>query len=240
MELKPKLIKLIQHAYQEEQTFVDKLSEQERSAQGESDQWAPKDVINHLAGWKLRLADNLEAAANGGTPVRYDNYLEINDQEFEDFRDRPWSEIWDRAGEAQQALLAQIEARDEETLRGTDTLPWQGELPLWRYFVGTGYVHSLAMHLAPLYIARGDAVYSTKLAEEAVPQLLALDDAADWHGVVHYNLACQYAQTDEKEKAIQQLRQAFELNSNLIEGSKQDSDLASIHQDPAYLALCAQ
>lgn len=240
MDLKPKLIELVQHAYQEEQTFIGKLSDEERSALGESDQWAPKDVINHLAGWKLRLADNLIAAAGEGTPVRYDNFLEINDQEFEEYRDKPWSEISARAAEAHQKLLEQIESRSEETLKGTDTLPWQEDRPLWRYFVGTGYVHTISMHLGPMYAERGINEHSTKLAEEAAQQLLTLDDGANWQGVVHYNLACHYALTGEKEKAIGKLEQAFELNSGLIENSKQDPDLASLQEEPAYLAMCAQ
>jgi hypothetical protein len=135
--------------------------------------------------------------------------------------------------------MEQIESRDEATLKGTDTLPWQEDRPLWRYIVGTGFIHSVTIHLGPMHHARGDAAHATKVAEETGPQLLALDDSPDWQGVVIYNLACEYALSGKKAKAIQQLAKAFELNAGLIENSKQDTDLASLQAEPAYLALCA-
>jgi hypothetical protein len=41
----------------------------------------------------------------------------------------------------------------------------------------------------------------------------------------------------EKEKAIERLKQALDLNPELTEWSKEDPDLASIREEPECLAL---
>jgi len=69
MELKSKLVALIERASQEEQALFAKLSEEERAVRGEPDRWSPKDVIAHLAAWRGRMAENLAAAARGETLV---------------------------------------------------------------------------------------------------------------------------------------------------------------------------
>ena len=243
MELKSKLVELIEHAFKEEQALFDSLSEDERSVAGEADRWSPKDVIAHLAGWKARLAENLTAAAGGGTPVRYDGYDHfeaVNAREFEEKRDWSWSKVLEEAAEACQRLVEQVEARSEGELRGTETLPWQEDRALWRLIVGNGYIHPVAMHLSPIYIKRGEKRYATELQEEAANLLWELDESASWQGVVRYNLACHHALVGETERAIEELGRALELNPGLTEWSKEDSDFASIREEPGYLALYAE
>ncbi len=240
MELESKLIELIERAFQEEQILVDKLSEDERSVVGEPDCWSVKDVIVHLAGWKTRLAKNLAAAASGGTPVQYEDFEAVNAQEFEENRDRPWPEVMEMASEAHRLLVEQVEARDEDELRGTETLPWQGDRPLWRYIAGTGYTHAMTMHLGPIYVERGEKEYATKMQEEAAKLAVELDVNKDWQGVVQYNLACHYASIGETAKAIESVGQALELSPALVEWSKQDPDLAPIREEPGYQALYSE
>jgi tetratricopeptide (TPR) repeat protein len=240
MELKAKLIELVERASAEEQALLAKLSEDERSAPGRPDRWGPKDVMVHLAGWKARLAENLAAAASGGKLERYDDYLAVNAREFIEYQHRPWPEVLERAAEARRQLIEQVQARSEAELRGTQTLPWQGDRPLWRYVVGNGFIHPIAMHLAPMLVERGEQAYATELQEQAARLLGELDESKDWQGVVRYNLACHYALMGETHSAIEKLAQAFELNPTLVQASKQDSDLVSIRDEPGYRALCAE
>ncbi len=237
MELKSKLIGLIEHACKEERALFARLSEDERSVRGEPDRWSPKDTIAHLAAWKGRLAENLAAAARGETPVRYEDFETVNARDFEENRDRPWSEILERAAEVCQQLAEQVEKRNEAELRGTETLPWQEDRPLWRVIVGTGHMHPIAVHLEPVLIERGEKEYATELRKEAAELLSELDESQNWQGLVRYNLACHYALAGEAETAIEKLQQALELNPELTEWSKEDSDLASIREEPGYVAL---
>jgi tetratricopeptide (TPR) repeat protein len=237
MELKSKLIELIEHTSQEEQALFARLSEDERAVRGEPDRWSPKDTIAHLAAWKTRLAEDLAAAARGETPVRDEDFEVVNARVFELNRDRSWSEILEEAAKASQQLVEHVERTSEAELRGTETLPWQGDRPLWRVMVGTGTIHPLAMHLGPLLIERGEKEYATQLQEEAAKLLSELDESQSWQGTVQYNLTCHYALAGETETAIGKLREALELNPELTEWSKEDADLASLREEPGYKAL---
>ncbi len=126
------------------------------------------------------------------------------------------------ATEARRQLVEQTEARSEDDLRSTETLPWQGERPLWRLIVGSGYSHSIAMHVGPIYIERGEQEYATELQEKTTKLLWELDEDESWQGVVRYNLACHYALIGETERTIEELGQALELNPGLVEWSKKD------------------
>jgi tetratricopeptide (TPR) repeat protein len=184
------------------------------------------------------MAEDLAAAARGETPVRDEGFEAVNTRIFEENRDRSWSEILDEAVEACRRLVEQVEKTSEAALRGTETLPWQGDRPLWRVIVGNAYIHPLAMHLGPMLIERGEKEYATELQEKTAKLLSELDDSQSWQGLVRYNLACHYALAGETETAIERLREALELNpAELTEWSKEDSDLASIREEPGYISL---
>lgn len=236
MEFKHRLIKLLERAREEERSLLERLPEEERAALGELNHWGPKDVVGHLADWNERLAANLAAGARGESPVAYPNYLEVNDQGFLEHREKPWTAVLEWAEVAHRHLAEQVEQRGEAELRGT--APWPEGQTVWQRVIGTGYVHSIQMHLCPAYLERGDGAYADALQEEAARLLVGLDEGPAWQGTVRYNLACHYALTGRKEAAIIKLGEALALNPGLREWSQQDTDLDCLRQEPGYLALC--
>lgn len=60
---------------------------------------------------------------------------------------------------------------------------------------------------------------------------------ANWPGANYYNQACIYALSGKSPAAIEALGEALRLEPQLIEWSKQDSDLASLRDEPGYMAL---
>lgn len=236
MEIKPKLIALIERGCEQEQALFASLSEDERAVKGKPDRWSPKDVIAHLAAWKTRMADNLAAAARGEAPVRYDDFEETNARDFEAYRDEPWPKILEKATTACRQLVEQVEQRSEAELRSAELLPSQEDRPLWRSIAGNSYMHPL-MHLSQIYAERGGVEFATEMQKEAARLLAELDESQTWQGVVRYNLACHYALVGERQEAIAGLQEALELNPGLTEWSKEDPDFASIRREPGYAAL---
>lgn len=55
-----------------------------------------------------------------------------------------------------------------------------------------------------------------------------------------YNMACFYAKLDYSERALTALSEALQLRPSLTEWAKQDSDLASLHNNPDFQTLCQQ
>ena len=106
----------------------------------------------------------------------------------------------------------------------------QLDRPLWRRVTVDAGIHPV-LHYAEFARRRGRGASATQWMEGLSPLLLAVDPAAEWHEVVHYNMACHYAQTGMSDKALDSLRAALELSPGLGEWSRQDSDLAALHED---------
>jgi tetratricopeptide (TPR) repeat protein len=236
MEIKAKLFDLLQCAYEEERTFFASLSDDECSAIGTPECWSVKDVVAHVAEWKARVGQRLAAARRNETPPKYDDIDEANAEIFEQYCNQSWDDVLEALERAHGELVEQTRAMPESDLVDTERFPWQDGRPLWRSIVGSGYSHSV-QHLAQLYIERGQRDYATRIQETAAELLASLDDSPDWQGVTIYNLACHYALSGEREKAIAKLGEALQLNPDLTEWSKQDPDFASIREEPAYRSL---
>jgi len=236
MDLKAKLVGLLQHVHAEEQAFVARLTEIERSAEGRPDCWAAKDALAHLAEWKARMAARLTAAATGGTPATYDDIDHANAEIFEKYHSLSWGEIIAASEKAQASLLESMQALPESDLIDAQRFPWLRGQPLWRGIAGNGCSHPLS-HLAEFLVKRGDDDLAAGLQETAAAALAELDESPDWQSVTTYNLGCYYAIAGQKEQAIAKLKEALQLNPDLKEWAKQDPDLVSICQDPGFQAI---
>ncbi len=236
MKIKAKLVDLLQRAQEEERVFVAGLSDDERSATGAPERWSAKDVVAHLAEWRARTVASLAAARRGVPAPTYDDIDEANAEILQRYRDEPWEDVLRKSESAYSQLIEHVQAMTEDELADTQRLAQQNGRPLWRIIVGNDYSHPIA-HLAQFYAERGDRGYATLLQETAAQLLASLGDSPRWQGTVIYNLACHYALIGEKEKAITKLSEAFQLYPDLVEWSKQDSDLVSIREEPAYRSL---
>jgi tetratricopeptide (TPR) repeat protein len=239
MDVKAKLIGLLETAHREERTYIGKLTEAERCSAGAADSWSPKDTVGHLAEWKKRMAERLQATAEGKTPPRFEDTDKENAAIFRQYHAMGWEEVIQASERAHSALLQQLQALTEADLFDPNRLAWQPGQPLWRGIAGSGYSHPIS-HLAQLYIQRGETDYATQIQEETARLVSQLDDSQSWQGVTVYNLACHYALAGQTDKAVAKLAEALRLNPELTEWSKQDTDLVSIREDPGYKALYPQ
>ena len=56
-------------------------------------------------------------------------------------------------------------------------------------------------------------------------------------GALYYNLACLDAAGGDREGALANLRRAIELRAEVANWARDDTDLASLHEDPAFHTL---
>jgi tetratricopeptide (TPR) repeat protein len=245
MGIREKLVDVLQRTRDEELRFLDSLSEEERAAVGTTEAWAAKDVFAHVVAWKLRAAQSLAAARGGEPPLAFDGDIDVrNAAIFEQYRDRSWDDVLALLDQAHAELVENVQGLSDDDLLDTDRFPWQEGRPLWRTTAGTGCLHPL-LHLVELALKRGDAQYAVEMFEGQMPALAALNEAPAWRGLLTYDLACFYALrlgsgqalSGDKDRAIAHLAQALELNEDVIEWSKEDPDLASLRDEPAYQAL---
>jgi tetratricopeptide (TPR) repeat protein len=228
-----RLLELLDRAYADQQAFVAALSEADRAAVGTRERWTIKDAISHIALWQQVAVERVAAICRGEEPLDTKDYQAINDAHFEAYRDRSWAATSAEAEAAYRALAAQTAALSEEDLTDPQRFAHAHGRTLAQLIMNNGGWHPEA-HLAQFYVDRGELERANRLQEEVTALLEA--SLEDRH-VARYNLACYYAQSGQPARALTELARALKLNPDLIEWSKQDADLDSLRDDPAYQAL---
>jgi len=232
-DAKTRLIELLDRAYADLQAFIATVNDADRAAVGTLEHWAIKDVISHNAMWQQRAIERLNAIVRGEEPPNADNYLGLNDAHFEAYRDRSWADTIVEAEEAYRALAALTQSLSEEDLTDPQRFAHSKNQPLLRSIIGNGFAHP-ETHLAHLYVERGELERANQLQETATALLEAIPEERT---VARYNLACYYAVSGQKARALTELTAALQSHPDLSEWAKQDSDLDSLRDDPAYQAL---
>lgn len=236
MGTKDELLELLRNAYEEEQAFVVGLSDEARTALGSPEAWEAKDVIAHLAAWRTRMAQRLEAVARDEPPPRFDDQERINAQVFLENRERPWDEVLNEAADAYAGLVRRVEALSEDELTNPERFEWLGGAPLWRRITGNSFTHVL-IHLSEYHVHHNSPDAGLQVHQAAVRALEPLEGFRELYGAEIYNLACTHALTGQREQAILQLHQALQLNPALTDWSREDPDLVSLHDEPGFQAL---
>ena len=235
-QLTASLIELFGRAQSDQRELLAALSDAERAAIGTADHWSIKDTVLHIAFWKNRQVERLAAAARGETPVELEHYEQVNARVFEEWRARPWQAVIDESERVFEALVAQVRDFDPAALIDPKRYEWQNGRALLSSVVGNGFWHPES-HIAQCYIDRGDLPRATRMQEELTEQLGQYGDQLVPRGEALYNLACFYAVNGLADQALALLPEALRLQPDVVEWSKEDPDLVSLHGLPAYQAL---
>ncbi|MEW5873420.1 MAG: tetratricopeptide repeat protein [Chloroflexota bacterium] len=237
MQYKPVMLALLEQSRQEEQILAGSLTPAERQARGELKNWAFKEIVAHVLVWMQRNGENLLLMKAGQPPTRYDNFLELNDQNFDEFCQMTWEQVQAYSDQVRSAYLEAVQSLSEEQLTSLELYEGQRGT-LWNQIVGSCFTHAV-MHYSDIYVKRGDIAQADQLQERAYQTLSGLDSGDVWQGTVRYNLACHYALTGRSEQAIDLIRQSLPLHPGLVDWSRQDTDLDSLRELPEFQALYA-
>ena len=195
--------------------------------------WSAKDHLAHLAWWRNRAADTLNAARTGrDVPAPVDE-TERNAQTYMEHKDRSAAEIKEEARASWDRLEQAVEACSEEEL--IKPHPVQPDRPLWDSASGN-YAH-LGNHLMFWHMDSN----REKAAESAAMWAYEVDGnifgTPKTQAYAAYNLACFYARAGSRDRALPLLRHGFEGAPNLVDYARTDPDLESIRNDPRFMEL---
>jgi tetratricopeptide (TPR) repeat protein len=221
----------LSHAFQ--QQLIADLDPAERAANGTWENWSIKDELAHVVAWQLNSLARIAALVHGEPPPDFSDYETINRSIYDTNHDRPLAEIAAEADRAYADFAALVRSMPEEDLAQPARFSDQEARPLATQIMGNGFEHPV-LHYADFYRRRGDAARAVQLYEASVA---AVADWPELHGTMRYNLACFYALNDQADQAIVALSAALRLRPDLVEWSKQDTDLVSLRDVPAYQAL---
>lgn len=230
MAHKTDLIAALRFANQETQAFAAGLNDVDRSTSGTADHWAARDVLAHIGTGDGEIAATIIAVRKGeALPSGI-----TNEECYLRYKDQPWSEIELLVRSANTLVMEQVQALSEAELNAPVEL--LNGRSLWRVIAGSSFLHKL-IHLAQALIERGERERALQLNEQAIQLGLQVDDKPDWQGLFLYNTGCYLALLGEKTKALESLEKGMRLNPQLIEYSKQDPDLVSLHGNTDFLSL---
>jgi tetratricopeptide (TPR) repeat protein len=232
-DLKTRLIQLLELSRSFRQQLLADLDPAERSANGAWEDWSLKDELAHVIAWQLNSLARITALIYAEPVPQFDDYETINQSIYQTNRDRTLAEIVAEGDRAYADFVRLIESLSEEDLGQPARFSDQERRSLAAQIMGNGYEHPI-FHYADFYRRRGDLAKATHLHEASVA---AVADLPDWYGTARYNLACFYALSGQREKALHELGEALQLRPDLLEWSKQDTDLVSLREDPSYQAL---
>jgi rhodanese-related sulfurtransferase len=239
--MKPRILSLLDFAWQQEQQMVNGLSEAEQNARGTLDSWAAKDFLVNILLWKRLQTQKLATALLGEQPpVWRDMQLihQINHQAFLDYQDRSFQEIQTEAERVYEALIAQVERLSEEELTDPGRYDWQEGEPLWGETLGNGLWHP-CHQLTAFYLQSDKRELVVQLQEALLEATRRAELPPEDLGGAIYNQACVYATNGWLERALLLLPEALQLRPTLIEWSKHDTDLDELRADPAFQAIFA-
>lgn len=236
MDIRRQLLDLLEFAYQTELAFAAGLTEEERALQGSLEQWAPKDILPHCAEWKERGARNIRLARIGQPAESFENPDAENAAIFERHRNDRWPHILGLARHGHLALVHLVDELTDDELQSGMVSFGEHQRPYWRVIVGNGHVHPIS-HIAGWYDATSQVEMAEWLQHESERLLAPLDPSPEWQGTLRYNVACHYALSQQSERAVAALREAFELRPDLIEWAQLDPDLDCLRDSPAFKTL---
>ena len=236
MSKRETLIKLRQAIHQELKDFIAALDEDDRSAPGTAEEWSIKNEMIHVGLWDERMGLNLQAIGKGREPTDFSDFNDINAKDFENHKDDSWEEVEALLDRSEAALTVGLEMLEDDQLNRTDLLPGNQERTTWGRISGTCVMHPM-LHMSGYISKKGQHERALELVVSISDKMKALDESDQWQGLLTYNKSCYYALAGHKDQAIELLGKALPLNPGLVEWSKEDSDLDSLREEPAYKAL---
>ncbi len=228
------LIDLLHRVHNEQENVLAELSPAERNAPSSWEKWAPKDMLAHIVFWEKRFLEDCQQLDD--EPRRPVDFNQLNRENFARNAPRSPEEIYAKAERVFAELVAQVETRDDDELMQPDRYRRFNGNPFSTRLINNIAMHTIT-HLVQFCDERGDAARARRINEEGVAAVLAFDDSPAFRGVTLYNLACFYSLHGEPNRAVELLRQSLALRADLVEFSKQDTDLIPLHDLPEYQAL---
>ena len=236
MTIKTQLTDLLHIIRDEQMAFAGYLTDTERAEPGAVDNWSARDMLIHNVVWADRALSDLEAFESSGTwaAANYGEDDAANAVIFAEYEGTDWEEVQSMIAKSYAGIDTFLARVDDDLLTA---VPEGLSEPVWRDIAASYITHPMVHLWGYLYDHGHLDTLAAKFGESFKRKLLALDDGDEWRGMTLYNLACQYAISGDKPRAIESLGEALRLNPDLREWSTLDSDLDSLRGDPAYEAL---
>jgi len=216
------------------QELIASLSLEERKAKGILKLWSAKDMITHLNFWGRHFLRQLEKSAKGEkVPLSGDYLNELNDGVLYEHMEQSLDEALAEYEQIHKELQKDYDSFSAEDLSDTKKYAWLDGRPMSDRVLGNLVWHPQS-HIADFYVKRGQLEKAIAMQEALTEKLKGFPN---WGATAFYNAACFYALNNMPAKAIACLKTAFAQRPDLLEWSRQDSDLDSLRELADFQSL---
>jgi len=214
--------------------FINYLTSEQKEEIGSLEKWSAKDVFSHLVFWGDHFNSQItHAKKNEKVPLAGDYVDQVNDGVLFKHLHQPFNEAKEAFERSFKASVELLNGYSAGELNDKDIYEYLNGRTILERALGTFCWH-IGYHLSDFYLKDGQKGKAAALQETLTEKLRVFPS---WKANAIYNLACFYAQTDEKGKAITHLKNAFITRPDFIEWAKQDSDLDPLRKEPDFIAL---
>ena len=235
MTSKDQLISIIEVTIQEFRELEKHFSPEKLEQKGILKKWAVRDDVIHCAYYIQQFADRLTWPRDH-TKVDGSDYLKVNDDVWIAHQSESWLITLKMLEDACHAVIAALQPLNEEELNNPVTFTWLGGRSVADYIPGLVFTHGL-MHIQYAFMREGMPEAAIKNADKAYQMAEALDSSDAGRGRNLYNKACSYALAGHTTEAIPMVKEALGMAPDLLEWSKQDTDLDGLRGDPQFMAI---
>lgn len=235
-ELKNTFFKAIRAANATLEEMLDGLTNAQKKVRGKLDVWSASDILNHIAFYNNHFIDQIKTADKGERVLTADYYLILNDGIFIRNVEKDFEIARKEERESFEKGLAVLEKMDADELVDLEKYDFMNHNSTLDRALGTFGWH-VSSHVSDFYIQNGKLEKAVALQEALTEEYKQFPT---WKGNAVYNLACFYSLQGMKEKALENLKIAFNERPTLIEWSRQDADMDPLRDDPDFQALTAE
>ena len=225
MSVKVNLIKALHSLLSQARNLSAWIPVARQASRGDYEHWAPKDLIAHSAEWTKRQI-RLLSDSNEVTQSKDDDSVDINCVFFERNKDKLWKDIIEMLQESIEAMIQQVECRDEASFTAVDP-HGGGQNPVWVGIAYYGVAHTLS-HVAQALVRGENSDAAVKLQRTMTPSLMSVNSSGAWKGMVELYLARVLSIAGNLEEAISQYKKAITNNPSLAQYAADEVDLEPI------------
>jgi DinB superfamily len=216
------VIELLELAREEERTFVDRLTVEERGEPGSPSAWSAKALLAHITDFKRQQVVRVECLLRGEPLPEFRAVEHADLAVYEAYQGQPWEQVLADAERVSARLVAVTGRLDEAELAGAGA----NGRTLWAQLLVRGVWHSSG-HLGPYLAQHGRADEAEGLARRLVDRArdLGLPATPGSWAMGLYNLACAQVAGGRLEEGRTTLDEAIALDPAFARSAEIDPDL---------------
>jgi hypothetical protein len=206
--------------------------------QGSASCWTARALVAHNEEFKSQQVLRLEAVLRREAPPAFAEIDHSSEEVYTRYTGQPADAVVRASRETSHALVDGLTAISDDDLLDPSRNPWLSGRKLWLQVAVRSFWHPTG-HIGEYYLGHAQPERAVALQSQAVDVCAYLGAPDEVRGMACYNLACAHARAGNPEDALEALRDAIKLNSDLVANARRDTDFELLRESGLLDAVTA-